>query len=113
MTEKPIIWVGSALEDLRSFTADARQRAGLELLTVQRGGLPSNWKPMPSVGLGVIEIRLSTRQEHRVVYVSKFEEAIYVLHAFEKKSQKIPRHDIQIARNRLADVLIRRMRSSR
>jgi len=113
MTEKLIVWVGSALEDLRGFPPDARRRAGLELLTVQRGGVPSSWKPMPSVGAGVIEIRISTGQEHRVLYVSKFEEAIYVLHAFEKKTQKTSRHGIQLGANRLADVLLHRMRTSR
>jgi phage-related protein len=90
MAEKPLLFVGGSRDDLRRFPADARRRAGFELDQVQNGELPSNWKPMTEVGAGVIEIRIHTETEHRVFYVAKFQEAIYVLHAFEKKSQKTP-----------------------
>jgi phage-related protein len=88
-----------------AFAEDARQRAGYELYQVQRGLDPSDWKPMPSVGPGVEEIRIRTRLEHRVVYVAKFEEGIYVLHAFEKKTRRTARADVDLARSRLRDAL--------
>lgn len=66
--------------------------------------MPSDWRPMPAVGGGVAEIRIRGRQEHRVLYVAKFEEAIYVLHAFEKKSQRTRKADLDLARTRLKEV---------
>jgi phage-related protein len=87
------------------FPDDARKRAGYELFLVQSGGEPSDWKAMPSVGFGVREIRIHTRLEHRVMYVTRLEEAIYVLHAFEKKTRKTATADIELARTRLKDVL--------
>ena len=69
MLEKPLSWLGSSLEDLRAFPADARRNAGHELGRVQQGLLPTDWKPMTAVGEGVIEIRVHTRVEHRVFYV--------------------------------------------
>lgn len=66
---------------------------------------PSDWKPMPAVGAGVREIRVHTRLEHRVVYIAKFREAVYILHAFSKKTRRTPRRDIDLARLRLRDVL--------
>jgi phage-related protein len=72
---------------------------------VQQGLTPSDWKPLPSVGPGVMEIRIHTGTEHRVFYVSKFAEAVYVLHAFEKKTQKTPRRDLDLARARLSELV--------
>jgi phage-related protein len=63
--------------------------------------MPTDWKPMPSVGQGVNEIRIHTRVEHRVIYVAKFEEAVYVLHAFEKRSRQTRDTDLTLARERL------------
>ena len=73
----------------------AKRRAGYELYLVQSGLGPSDWKPMSSVGAGVREIRVRSGREHRVLYVAKFEEGIYVLHAFEKKSQKKSNADLE------------------
>jgi phage-related protein len=70
--------------------------------------MPSDWKPMTTVGTGVIEIRVHTAIEHRVFYIAKFEEAVYVLHAFEKRTRQTPRADIELARKRLADLTRRR-----
>ena len=78
---KPIVWVESALEDLRAFPKDARERAGYQLRRVQLGLTPSDWKPMGTVGAGVYEIRVHTDREHRVFYVAKYEDAVFVLHA--------------------------------
>ena len=108
MDEKPLAFVGSSREDLRSFPADARRRAGFELDQVQRGLLPTDWKPMTSIGSGVMEIRIHTGVEHRVFYVAKFEEAVYVLHAFEKKGQKTSKRDIEFGRARLSELLVQR-----
>jgi phage-related protein len=69
---------------------------------------PSDWKPMSSVGVGVQEIRVRTGPEHRVFYIAKFEEGIYVLHAFEKKTRKTPKADLDLAKSRLRELLSRR-----
>ena len=72
---------------------------------MQSGLEPSDWKPMSSVGAGVEEIRVRTGREHRIFYVAKFEEAVYVLHAFEKKTRKTPKPDLNLARSRLPELL--------
>src|SRR5688572_9451725 len=110
---KPLSWTGSSRQDLRNFPKDLRQKAGQELRRVQLGEAPLDWKPMQGIGSGVREIRVHTRLEHRVIYIARFEEAIYVLHAFEKRSRKTPRSDIETARRRLASVLDRRTPRSR
>ena len=66
--------------------------------------VPTDWKPMTTVGAGVAEIRIHTQLEHRILYVAKFEEAIYVLHAFEKKTQRAPVSDLTLARARLREI---------
>ena len=104
MTEKPVVWVGSTQEDLRRFPEEARRRAGYELHQVQIGLAPSDWKPMSTVGSGVREIRIHAGGAFRLVYVAKLEEAIYVLHAFEKKTRQTPKREIDLARSRLAAV---------
>jgi phage-related protein len=63
---------------------------------------------MPSIGAGVYEIRIHVQDAYRVFYVAKFEEAIYVLHAFQKKTQKTAKHDIEIGRERYRAVQRRR-----
>ncbi len=103
-------WLGSSLEDLRAFPEDARRAAGYQLGRVQQGLLPIDWKPMTTVGSGVIEIRVHTRVEHRVFYVAKFEEAVYVLHAFEKRTRQTPQPEIALAQKRFADLIRRHAR---
>lgn len=66
--------------------------------------MPTDWKPMPTIGAGVAEIRIRGRVEHRLIYVAKFEEAVYVLHAFGKKSQRTSVADLDLARARLKEV---------
>src|SRR5256885_1013103 len=102
---KSIRWMGSSLEDLRRFPEDARRRAGQELRRVQSGSTPLDFKPMPTIGIGVAEIRIHTRVAHRVIYVARFEEAIYVLHAFEKRSRKTDRRHVGVAARRLAEAI--------
>ena len=108
---KALVWLGSSRDDVRHFPRSARQRAGYELYLVQSGFQPSDWKPMPSIGTGVQEIRIHAEFEHRVFYVAKFEGAVYVLHAFEKKSRKTSGADLDLARSRLSELL--RSRRSR
>jgi phage-related protein len=97
---KPLKFVGSSLDDLRNFPEEARRAAGFELRAVQSGFEPSDWKPMQTIGPGVNEIRIHVLGEWRVIYVAKFRDVVYVLHAFQKKSRKTSRHDIDLARER-------------
>ncbi len=98
---KPLRFVDSSQKDLREMPVEARQALGLELMTVQYGGEPSDFKPMHSVGAGAYEIRYrDARGTFRVIYVAKFADAVYVLHAFQKKAQKTPKFDIDLAASR-------------
>ena len=108
-----MLWLGTARDDLRGFPADARQVAGFQLWRVQRGLEPNDWKPMPVVGLGVREIRVRTDLEHRVIYLAKVNEAVYVLHAFQKRSQRTPKPDLDLARQRLRELLKQRRQRGR
>lgn len=100
--------MGASRSDLKSFPADARRVAGYQLWLIQQGREPDDWKALPSVGIGVNEIRVHTGREHRVVYVAKFAEGIYVLHAFEKKTRQTPKRDLDLARRRLREVAMMR-----
>ena len=104
MAHKVIRWLGSSLDDLRAFPEQARRDAGYQLSRVQQGLMPSDWKPMKAVGSGVYEIRIHTETEHRVFYVAKYNDAIYVLHAFEKRTRQTRQTDIALARQRLAEL---------
>lgn len=102
---KPVIWLGDSLERLRAFPSESMREAGYQLGKVQTGREPSDWKPMPSVGAGVNELRIRLGGAFRVMYVAKFEEAVYVLHAFQKKSQRTARLDVELARRRHANLM--------
>jgi len=104
VAEKALCWLGSSLDDLRAFPEKARREAGYQLGRVQQGVMPDDWKPMADVGPGVYEIRIHTGAEHRVFCVAKYEEAVYVVHAFEKRSRQTRQADIDVARKRLADL---------
>ena len=106
--DKPLLWLGSSRRDIRAFPSAARKMAGFQLLRVQQGLQPNDWKPMASIGPGVQEIRIHTETEHRVFYVARFAEGIYVLHAFDKRTQKTAVRDLEIARARYRDLLERR-----
>jgi phage-related protein len=101
---KKIEWIKGSRRSLKAFPDEARYQAGSELLRVQEGKLPSDWKPMRGIGTGAIEIRIHMPHEHRVVYVAKFEEGIYVLHCFEKKTQRTAQKEIEIARSAYAEM---------
>jgi phage-related protein len=101
---KPLRFVGSSLDDMKDFPAEARRAAGFELHTVQCGLMPSDFKPMLNVGPGAYEIRLHVQGEWRVIYVAKFEDGVYVLHAFRKKTQKTRVEDIELAARRYRQI---------
>ena len=97
---KPLEFLGSSQDDLKNFPAEARRAAGFEIFAVQQGLMPSDWKPMPEVGSGAMEIRIHVLGEWRVIYVAKFADFIYILHAFQKKTKKTRQEDIELARKR-------------
>ena len=104
--EKQIRWVGSAYDDLLAFPKDARKEAGFQLGKVQAGLDPADWKPFDEIGAGTREIRIrETRGIYRVMYVAKFEEAIYVLHCFQKKTRVTSKQDKAIAAARYRAVV--------
>ncbi|MBX9879949.1 MAG: type II toxin-antitoxin system RelE/ParE family toxin [Candidatus Obscuribacterales bacterium] len=103
MLLKPIKWVGASRSILKQFPDEARYKAGSELFRLQEGKTPTDWKPMSIVGAGAKEIRIHVPNEYRVIYVAKFEEAIYVLHCFKKTTHKTSHHDIEIARSAYAE----------
>jgi len=103
---KPVHFVGTSREDIRDLPDSAQETAGFQLFKVQQGRETDDWKPMPTVGSGVQEIRIRDESgAYRIFYVAKFEEAVYVLHVFEKRSQKTARTDLALGQSRYADLL--------
>ena len=103
---KPIAFVGNSLDELRAFPDAARHEAGFQLDKVQRGLMPDDFKPLATVGKGVQEIRIrDTSGTYRVIYIAKLEDAVYVLHAFKKKTQRTSKADIELAKQRLAELV--------
>jgi phage-related protein len=102
-------FLGSAREDLAAFPESARREAGYELFMVQAGRDPTDFKPMPSVGPGAYELRVRDEAgAFRVIYVAKSEEAVYVLHAFQKKTRQSRQADIDLAAARYKMMGVRR-----
>ena len=102
---KPVEFLGDALDCLREFPTLARREAGFQIERGQRGLEPCDWKPMSSVGGGVHEIRVRDESgAYRVLYVAKFDDAVYVLHCFQKKSQATPKRDIDLAHKRYREL---------
>ena len=99
---KPVVFLGDALDRIREFPELARRQVGVELRTVQHGLDPSDWKPMKTLGAGVREIRVRDAAGiFRVLYVATFADAVYVLHAFQKKTRTTPKRDLDVASLRL------------
>ena len=93
------------MEDLSCFPAAARRKAGFQLFQVQQGDDPDDWKPMTDIGPGVKEIRISEKDgAFRVLYVASFAAAVYVLHCFQKKTQKTSGADRELAKRRYKDL---------
>ena len=104
---KGIEFLGASLKIVREFPVPAKREAGHQLDRIQHGLDPTDWKPMKSVGPGVREIRIQHEGQYRLIYVASFEKTIYVLHAFQKKSRKTNRQDVDVAKRALREVLER------
>lgn len=101
LVQKPVRFLGSSRQDLRDMSAEIRHAIGGQLMRIQLGRVPADFKPMPSVGAGAHELRVrDSSGAFRVVYVASFAEAVYVLHVFQKKSRKTAITDLALARQR-------------
>ncbi len=102
---KPVEFIGDSLARLRDFPAGARRTAGYQLDRVQRGLEPDNWKPMKAIGTGVRELRIRDRSgAFRVIYLATLADRVVVLHAFQKKTQRTAKLDIELAATRFRDL---------
>ena len=103
MPVKPIEFLGDSLRSLREFPDDAKRDAGYQLDRVQHGLQPEDFKPMPTIGKGVEEIRVRDDSgAYRVIYTARLADAVFVLHAFQKKTQATSKRDIDLAKQRFA-----------
>lgn len=103
---KKLAFIDSSLDDLRTFPESSRQEIGFQLDRVQQGLAPFDWKPFSTIGPGVQEIRIRDCDGiYRVIYVARFEEAVYVLHCFQKKTQRTSQSDIELAKRRYKDLV--------
>jgi len=105
---KPVRWVGSSLKDLRSFPKPVRDTVGHAIYAAQQGDTDPSAKPLRGFGdRGVLEIVAGHRGDTwRSVYTVRFADAIYVLHAFQKKSKSgisTPKKELDLIRQRLAE----------
>ena len=104
---KRIQFLGDSLKSLREFPEDAKHDVGYQLDKVQRGEQADDFKPMPSIGKGVEEIRVRDDSGiYRVIYTARLADAVYVLHAFQKKTQTTAKRDIALASKRYAELMI-------
>lgn len=102
---KPVVWMGSSREDLREFPEAVQDSVGLELYRVQCGLEPKDWKPMTGVGTGVKEIRVrDAAGVFRMIYLATRPEGVYVLHCFQKKTQRTSRSDLELATKRFESI---------
>lgn len=102
---RPLRFLGDSLKCLRDFPDDARHDAGYQLEKVQRGQQPNDFKPMAAIGRGVEEIRIvEDSGAYRVIYVARRSDAVYVLHAFQKKTQATSKRDIDTAKRRFTQL---------
>jgi phage-related protein len=103
---RPVRFLGDSLKSIRDFGEDARRDAGFQLDRVQRGMEPSDFKPMPSIGRGVQEIRFwDETGTYRVIYTARLANAVYVLHAFQKKTESTSKRNVDVARRRWTDLM--------
>ena len=102
---KRIQWLGTSLNTVRSFPESVRKLVGQELRFVQTGSMPTDFKPMTTVGAGAYEIRVRAGNQYRVIYVAKFAESVYVLHSFIKTSSKTSKLDLEMAKAQYATLL--------
>jgi phage-related protein len=105
---KPVIWVGSSRKDLREFPDPVQDHIGYTLFVAQRGGKHRDTKALIGFGgAGVVEILKNYRGDaFRAVYTLRYAGAVYVLHAFQKKSmtgRETPHRDMELIRQRLRE----------
>jgi phage-related protein len=105
-TPRKVTFIGSSREDMQDFPADAKADLGKQLWAVQNDKEPKDWKPMPSIGPGVRELRTQEASgAFRVVYVARIAGKVHVLHAFQKKTQQTAQKDIDLAKRRLREAI--------
>lgn len=103
---KPVEFIGSALSDLRDFPLAVRREAGYQIDKVQHGEEADDWKPIKTIGAGVQEIRIQDESgAFRVIYIAKLKDAVYVLHCFQKKTQRTSAQDIALACKRYNELM--------
>ena len=102
---KRIQWLGTSLNTVRDFPENVRKLVGKELRFVQTGSMPTDFKPMTTVGAGAYEIRVRAGNQYRVIYVAKFAESLYVLHSFIKTTPKTSKPDLEMAKTQYATLL--------
>ena len=108
---KPVSFLGNSLDEVRSFPDDARGEAGFQIDRLQRGLDPDDWKPMPTIGAGVREIRVREASgAFRVIYLATLPDAVYILHAFTKKTQATSKRDLDLATTRFRELMQRNRR---
>jgi phage-related protein len=105
---KPVSFIGNSLDAVRSFPDSARREAGFQIDRLQRGLDPDDWKPMKTIGAGVREIRVRDASgAFRVIYIATLEDAVYILHAFQKKTEATSKRDLDLASTRFRDLMQR------
>lgn len=97
---KALRFMGNSQAALGAFPEAARRQAGFELWQVQLGLMPSDFKPMTTVGVGAYEIRVKVQGQWRVIYVAKRADAVVVLHCFHKTTAKTSKPDVELAAKR-------------
>jgi len=102
---KPVAFIGRALDALKAFPDAARREAGFQIFNLQNGLDPDDWKPLVGIGQGVMEIRIHEGGEFRVVYVARMPEAVYLIHAFQKKSQATAKRNLETIKRRYTEML--------
>lgn len=103
--EKPLYWIGSSLNDLLAFPETVKDEIGAALGSAQFGGKHPSVKPWKRTGAGIFEVVEDYRGDaYRAIYTVRFAHAVYVLHAFQKKSPsgiKTPRKHVELINQRL------------
>ena len=99
---KDTVFLGTSLDDLRAFPKSVQRKVGYQIYRVEAGLNPDDWKPMPSIGAGVREIRIRDEgNAYRSIYITSIDQTVYVLHVFQKKTQRTAKKDIALAKARL------------
>lgn len=103
---KPIAFLGNTLLTIREFPEEAKREMGYQMDRVQRGFDPNDWKPMKTIGTGVREIRVREKSGvFRVIYLASYNEKVYVLHAFQKKTEKTTQKELTLAKARYRELM--------